>query len=971
MIANTATRSEWFRSFHLLLVAGACLSILLAGFSHRSSWTNSFDFTEPATVSEDDIDAALQQAATAALGRREGTIIVMDPQSGRVRAVVNPNVAFDQAFAPGSTIKPFSALAAMRSGVIDKDSEMLCREHYSHDDFKTVCSHPKDLPPLDPAEAIAYSCNYYFGKVGERLSEDSFRATLSSFGFGRRTGINVAAESAGSLARGEWNPQAALGEGIYSQVTPAQLLNAYAALVNGGRLLVPRIAKANGFHPSTGTRVEIDDAHRAVIIAGLRGAVRVGTAQASGLSSLPLNVFGKTGTSTPFKGFRTQGWFVGFASESEADQTSPEHVRLAVLVFVKRSHGAEAAALARPIFEEFARVQRDGGTGRIGEREKENEENESRIVQYSAVPNPLPGVVAPSPRRPVTPSPVRVHLLRENITLDLSLEDYVLGVVATEGSMEDEPEALNALAVAVRSYALKNHGRHEHEGFDFCSTTHCQRFQLAGAQGRSPTVREGSAVVAQTSVCDSPRVIAAVRSTEGEVLLNDGGQLADSYFSASCGGATANLGTLWGGNTPVYLRGVHDEYCAAMPHSTWTDVIPRAQLLDALRSDARTSVGARLDDVTVTRRDGSGRAEQITIEGEQRRVVRGWDFKIIVGRALGWNKLKSSRFTVTRMGNDFVFRGSGFGHGLGLCQEGAHVMAQRGMNYRQILAKYFPGTTVAREGRAAASLNGAERPESNAEDAEDFAEERKGLPLRPLRRPLRPLRFDPPLANRYPRGWQADLLPASKTLLRPTAAPLYHSNTRLHLSSEHFRITYSPQLARRDVELVLNTLEATRADLIRRITAASVAPAPPATTAVHINDTTGDFVGRTGQPWWAAAATRANQMELQPLAILKSRGVLTTTLRHELAHAFIDAAGHDRAPRWLAEGFALYLAGEGQMISRYERKEKLTMAELESRLSQSVSAAEMRALYAAAYREVSKLVRSESEAKVWQRIASH
>src|SRR3989440_8291989 len=62
---------------------------------------------------------------------------------------------------------------------------------------------------------------------------------------------------------------------------------------------------------------------------------------------------------------------------------------------------------------------------------------------------------------------------------------------------------------------------------------------------------------------------------------------------------------------------------------------------------------------------------------------------------------KSSRFEISRSGSNFVFRGSGFGHGLGLCQEGAHVMAMRGANYRQILGKYFPGTHITREmGRA-------------------------------------------------------------------------------------------------------------------------------------------------------------------------------------------------------------------------------------------------------------------------------
>ena len=142
---------------------------------------------------------------------------------------------------------------------------------------------------------------------------------------------------------------------------------------------------------------------------------------------------------------------------------------------------------------------------------------------------------------------------------------------------------------------------------------------------------------------------------------------------------------------PEYLRGVRDEYCLSGPHATWTDVITRADLLRALQSDARTNVGARLDQVLVSKRDETGRAEFITLEGEHRKSVRGWDFKIIVGRVLGWNVLKSSRFEVSRSGSNFIFRGSGFGHGLGLCQEGAHVMAARGGKFSADSGKVFSG----------------------------------------------------------------------------------------------------------------------------------------------------------------------------------------------------------------------------------------------------------------------------------------
>src|SRR3989441_8462569 len=92
-----------------------------------------------------------------------------------------------------------------------------------------------------------------------------------------------------------------------------------------------------------------------------------------------------------------------------------------------------------------------------------------------------------SSRPSASASSIRVHLVHDNITEELSLEDYVLGVMRAEGTMEDQPEALKALAIAIRTYALKNIGRHAKDGYDFCSTTHCQRFV-----GGDLTVREGA-----------------------------------------------------------------------------------------------------------------------------------------------------------------------------------------------------------------------------------------------------------------------------------------------------------------------------------------------------------------------------------------------------------------------------------------------------------------------------------------------
>ena len=137
---------------------------------------------------------------------------------------------------------------------------------------------------------------------------------------------------------------------------------------------------------------------------------------------------------------------------------------------------------------------------------------------------------------------------------------------------------------------------------------------------------------------------------------------------------------------------------------------------------------------------------------------------------------------------------------------------------------------------------------------------------------------------------------------------------------------------------------------------------------IRLNESTGDFTARTGQPWWAAAATKGTRIELQPLALLKRRGLLATTLRHELAHVFIDAVSRDRAPRWLEEGFAIHLAGEGRLFAHYAKRAVLSTDELEKKLERPGSQQEMRALYAQAYLNVSKMVRDQGESTIWKKL---
>ena len=300
-----------------------------------------------------DRDVHLQFVATSALGTHEGAIVVIDPESGRVRTVVNPPLAFQSAFPPGSTIKPFTTLAALHTGVITKDTRMRCPGKYKRDEAIDNCSHPENLDAFDPIQALAYSCNYYFATVGERLERDGFTRLLSDFGFGQATGIDTERESAGVLARESWRPESAVGEGSFLHVTPVQMAMAYAALINGGRLLAP----TNGAGKAVRAQLRITDQERSVLLGGMRGAVMYGTAEKADLASLPSFVVGKTGTSTQLEGFRSQGWFIGVAFADDK-QTGPWDAKLLVVVYMKNAHGSDAAEVAARIFEAFAGGQR-------------------------------------------------------------------------------------------------------------------------------------------------------------------------------------------------------------------------------------------------------------------------------------------------------------------------------------------------------------------------------------------------------------------------------------------------------------------------------------------------------------------------------------------------------------------------------------------------------------------------------------
>jgi stage II sporulation protein D len=263
------------------------------------------------------------------------------------------------------------------------------------------------------------------------------------------------------------------------------------------------------------------------------------------------------------------------------------------------------------------------------------------------------------------------------------LETYVVGTALSEFSPVGESTAtarriLEVQTVISRTYAVAHLGRHRTQGFDLCDTTHCQVYQPA----RVTTSRFSAA--AQE----------AARMTAGQVLLFDQ-RPAQTLFHADCGGHTADAADVWGGAAVPYLQGRTDEVSKGT-HRRWQFHASTADLRSALNADSRTAVGRSLDAIRISRRDASGRAAEIALEGETSRRVRGDEFRAVLNRAFGVRSVMSTRLSVEREGDGLRLEGDGFGHGVGLCQVGAAARARDGASLEAILAAYYPGSQLAR-----------------------------------------------------------------------------------------------------------------------------------------------------------------------------------------------------------------------------------------------------------------------------------
>ena len=292
----------------------------------------------------------------------------------------------------------------------------------------------------------------------------------------------------------------------------------------------------------------------------------------------------------------------------------------------------------------------------------------------------------------------------------IDLEDYLCSVISSEMNANSPMELLKAHAVISRSWAIRAMQHPNHEGYDVCADDHCQRYE---------GIRRLNA-----------RAVEAVRATAGQVLTYTPivhhtsslrTSICDTRYHKCCGGRTEIWRTCWEDIDVPYIQSVECPYCD--PSYMDKSLVNRTSLLRTCLNDydrettdfhdwqvtytaeelshiIRTKSGIDFGDIIdliPLHRGPSGRIDSLKIIGTKRTEVIGKELKIRLW--LSPTCLYSSWFEVEKKPSyivhpSFVLTGHGWGHGAGLCQIGAAVMAAEGHSYQEILSFYYPGTQL-------------------------------------------------------------------------------------------------------------------------------------------------------------------------------------------------------------------------------------------------------------------------------------
>lgn len=245
---------------------------------------------------------------------------------------------------------------------------------------------------------------------------------------------------------------------------------------------------------------------------------------------------------------------------------------------------------------------------------------------------------------------------------NVMLESYVGGVVESESGGRSLPEFYKVQAIICRTYALAHINRHFADGFDVCDGVHCQVY-------RGKTVE--------------PIIAQAVEQTEGQVIVDKGLNLITAAFHSNCGGETANSGDVWAADLP-YLKTVDDTFCTQMPNAQWKRKIARTDWLNYLETKHKYPV-----------EDSAAcyQALHMTQYDREKEYVFG-NLRIPYKTIRSDWQLKSAYFSIEEQKDSILITGRGYGHGVGMCQEGAIHMAQMGYSYEYIIRYYYQSVEI-------------------------------------------------------------------------------------------------------------------------------------------------------------------------------------------------------------------------------------------------------------------------------------
>lgn len=245
---------------------------------------------------------------------------------------------------------------------------------------------------------------------------------------------------------------------------------------------------------------------------------------------------------------------------------------------------------------------------------------------------------------------------------EISLDNYIAGVVQAESGRRSFQEFYKVQAILARTFALSHLQKHAPEGFNLCDHTHCQAY------------------FGKTTELD---IMKAVTDTKGKVVVDDNLNLIDAAFHSNSGGQTANSEDVWGSKLS-YLRSVNDSFSTKMPNAKWERKMPKEDWLSYLKLKHNYPV-----------QDSNARWLALTFKQDIRKsYLEANNVRVPLKNVRTDLQLKSTFFSIVALGDTVIFKGKGFGHGVGMCQEGAMKMAKLGYKCPEVINFYYQKTQL-------------------------------------------------------------------------------------------------------------------------------------------------------------------------------------------------------------------------------------------------------------------------------------